>query len=90
MWASFNRFEIQLTKKQAASTSHSGDCEPEVLELLQLPAVKRQLKKINSEDLAAELKEYGAWNEEELADRAENEKRIIWIAACNITEECSA
>lgn len=87
MLASFNRFEIQMTLAQAESASHPGQCDEDVDQLLTLPAIKRQLKKISDEDLAAELEEYGAWDEDELQDRAANEQRIIWLAAGNITEE---
>jgi hypothetical protein len=37
--------------------------------------------------LRAELRETGAWEEDELRDDAQNWERIIWIAACNIKED---
>ena len=87
MYATFERFEIKMTKDQAASASHSGRCDDDVAALLELPSIKRQLKKINDEDLAAELSEYGAWDDEEIQNRADNEARIVWLAAGNITED---
>jgi len=87
MYAPFNRFGIEMTLDQAQSASHAGDCEADVNELLQAPKIRRQLKKIQDADLIAELKEYGAWDVEELQDRAANEQRIIWTAACDIAEE---
>ena len=87
MWASFNRFEIQMTKDQAESVSHPGPCDSDVACLCRLPKIKRQLRKISDETLADELREYGAWDEDELKDRSDNEMRIIWIAGCNIAEE---
>jgi len=45
------------------------------------------MKKINPADIAAELKDYGAWDETELADYDANIQRILWIAAGNIREE---
>jgi hypothetical protein len=87
MFASLNRFEIELTRKQAAGASHSGACDDDVAALLTIPAIKRQLQKIPDEVLAAELQEYGAWDETELSIRADNEARIIWIAAGDIAEE---
>jgi hypothetical protein len=86
MYASFNHFEIEMTKKQALSASHPGLCDLDVKALLRIPAIKRQLAKISDSDLTAELSEYGAWDETELSNRAENEERIIWIAAGNIAE----
>ncbi len=86
MYASFNHFEISMTKKQAISASHSGPCDLDVKALLHLPAIKKQLAKISDADLTAELYEYGAWDNEELSNHADNEERIIWIAAGNIVE----
>ncbi len=90
MHAQFNYFEIEMTRKQAESVSHSGDCENDVNILLQDKKIIRQLKKITDDKLIAELREYGAWEDEELQNRRDNEQRIIWIAGCNIIEElCS-
>ena len=86
MFATFNRFEIQMTKQQALACSHPGPCDSDVNELLQDKKIARQLKKISDADLAAELGEYGAWDEEELKDREQNEARIIWLAAGDIVE----
>jgi hypothetical protein len=33
------------------------------------------------------LKEYGAWDRQELADHDQNLQRILWLAACDITEQ---
>jgi len=87
MYAQFNNFEIEMTLKQAQSASHSGSCDNDVNELLQLPKIKRQLAKIPDDKLVKELSEYGAWDETELANRQDNESRIVWIAANDITEE---
>jgi hypothetical protein len=89
MYASFNRFEIEMTKKQAASASHSGACDDDVAALLLIPRIKRQLATIPDDTLAAELQEYGAWDEKELSSRTDNEARIIWLAAGDIVERRS-
>lgn len=88
MWASFERFEIQMTRVQAESASHQGQCDVDVEALVRVPSIKRQLQRIEPEKLAAELKGYGAWDATELQDRDANLRRIVWIAANNITEEC--
>lgn len=87
MYATFNRFEIELTKEQALNASHPGPCDQDVKALLSLPKVRRQLDKIPADKIREELKEYGAWDSEELADDQANRTRIIWIAAGNIREE---
>jgi len=87
MFVLFNRFTITMTKKQAEACSHPGPCDDDVAALVATPAMGRQLRRIPDVDLVAELREYGAWNGAELADRAANERRIVWIAAGNILEE---
>lgn len=87
MFASFNRFEIKMTRAQAESATHPGPCDSDVAHLVNLPAIRRQLDKIAPDAIAAELAEYGAWDDVELADHDQNRQRIIWIAAGNIVDE---
>jgi hypothetical protein len=87
MYATFERFEIRLTKAQALQGSHPGPCDEDIKDLLQVPAIKKQLDKISAYSLRAELREYGAWNEEELSNHEDNLARILWIACGNIREE---
>ena len=89
MWftSSSGRIEFQLTRAQAAAMSHPGPCDADVAYYRNVPVVKKQLAKIDPADLARELKEYGAWDEKELADHDANLSRILWIAAINISEE---
>jgi len=87
MWASFNRFEIKMTLKQAQSASHPGPCDADVAALLKDRKILRQIHKLNTIAMRDELREYGAWNDDELSDFDANAARIVWIAACNIAEE---
>jgi hypothetical protein len=84
---SSGRIELCLTKSQAAKASHPGPCDRDVLELSKVPAVRRQLDKLDPEVLRQELKEYGAWDSDELANHQDNLQRILWIAAGDIIEE---
>jgi hypothetical protein len=88
LFASFNYIpEISLTRKDAEQCSHSGDCLPDVKEVIKKPYVQKQLKALDPEKLKTELKQYGAWSDEELQDMNKNYERIIWSAANDITEE---
>ncbi len=87
MFASFNRFEIQMTKSQAQSASHQEQCDADVATLVQQPSIARQFRKIDPQAIRAELKEYDAWDAAELTDDAQNQQRLIWIAAGNIVDE---
>lgn len=80
------RIELKLTKKQAANCSHSGPCDNDVMQLSNEPSIKRQLGKIPADLLASELSEYGAWDEIELQDHAQNLQRLLWIAAGDIAD----
>lgn len=84
IWASFNRFEFQMPAEAVSDCSHQGSCDEDVAHWqsrIARPAA------ITPEALRAELKEYGAWDEPELADDDANWRRIIWIAAGNIQDE---
>ena len=88
MRTNFERFEIVMTLVQAESCSQPGrDAEPDVLVLMADPKIKRQRAKIDPELIRQELREYGAYDTEDLLDDEENWKRILWIGACDIVEE---
>ena len=87
MWWNGNYgIEFQMTLEQAQSASHSGQCDDDV-EYLVTGALKGRLKKLKPDVLARELAEYGAWDDEQLKDHAENLRRIVWIAASDIVEQ---
>jgi len=83
---SSGHIELQMTKAQAASASHSGSCDDDVRALSKNPKIARQLKNIDPVILAGELREYGAWDETELADHDQNLQRLVWIAAGDISD----
>ena len=88
MWwtESLGRIELQITKNQALTCSHPGQCDNDVEALMQAPSIARQLKKLDPALVAACLKEYGAWDETELKDHNENLTRLLWVACCDISE----
>jgi hypothetical protein len=90
MIAQFDKFYIVLTKKQAQSVSHPGPCDIDVNLLLNDNHIRQQLNAISDNDLSDALREYGAWNETELLNRANNEQRIIWISGGIIVEDFKA
>jgi hypothetical protein len=46
-----------------------------------------QLQKLDRALVASELREYGAWDSDELADHAQNLQRLLWIACGDIAEQ---
>jgi hypothetical protein len=88
MWfsTSSGRIELKLTRSQAASAAHPGPCDDDIMRLSLEPAIARQLRKLDPDLLRRELKEYGAWDETQLSDHAQNLQRILWIACGDIYE----
>ena len=84
--SSCGRIELNITFNNAKKTFHSGDCEPEVIELANKQSIKQQTKLIDKNVLITVLKEYGAWNQDELQNHQQNIIRLLWIAASDIAE----
>lgn len=89
MWwsSSSGRIELQMTLAQAQLCSHPGPCDADVALLRQEPKIKRQLEKLDPKRVAECLSEYGAWDDEDLANHDNNLDRLLWIAAGDIAEE---
>ncbi len=85
--ADFNRFSIHLPESAVSEMSHAGPCDADVARWAQITDLGEEA---TPEAIRAELKECGAWDEEELADDEANIRRILWIAAGNIREEEAA
>jgi hypothetical protein len=87
-YAIFNYIgEIKIFPKDVETCHHSGSNDNDILLLSQKSYINRQLANINSDQLAKELKEYGAWDNDELKDHNQNLQRILWIAAWDIIEK---
>jgi hypothetical protein len=86
LWASFNRLEIQLEREDAFIGYHSGDCQDDVLNLMNEPYIKEQLDEIDPEKLKTELEEYGTWDDKELSNHEDNKMRILWLACGDIVD----
>lgn len=79
-------YEIAMTPEQADSASHQGDCSADVEALSRVPAIAAQLDSFTPEQYREALREYGAWDETELADDTQNRYRALWSAACDAKE----
>jgi hypothetical protein len=89
-YALFERFELAMTREEAESGSHQGRCDEDVEALCNAPHIASQLDTLAPAQIRDELREYGAWSDEELADEAQNRRRIVWCAACDIREDRAA
>ena len=87
LWNSTNYGnDLKLTRRDAEACSASGDNEAAVNEVIVKPYVKKQLATIDPEQLKKELKDYGAWDETELANHQDNLQRWLWISAGDCIE----
>lgn len=82
-----NYTEIALRREDVLACAHQGRCDDDVAATVSLPYVAKQLDAMSAADIALELKEYGAWNEDELSDEDANRERFLWTVAFNIREE---
>jgi hypothetical protein len=90
-WSSGSgRLSLWLTADDAESASHQGQCDDDVAGLAEVPYVAQQLSEWKPEHVRDELKEYGAWDETELADDAQNLQRMLWLAASDIRENATS
>lgn len=80
------RIELQIAMKDARAASHPGPCDADVDRLRGVPYLRRQLAKIAPSVLRGELREYGAWDDAELADHDANLSRLLWLACCDVAE----
>lgn len=83
---SLGRIELQIDRADAESCSHSGSCDDDVAELRKAPYIKEQLDALAPDTVRASLREYGAWDDDELADHDANLTRLLWLACCDIAE----
>jgi len=84
--SSSGRIELNIPKGLASIGYHSGACDADIAELMELDSIKAQLFGIAPQVLSEELKEFGAWDKKELSDHNSNLARILWIACGDIQE----
>ena len=79
--------EVSLPQSVIEICSSSGESIHDVRASLLRPEVKAELDKITSSDIAKELEDTGAWDEEELEDTQANLERFLWIICGNASDE---
>lgn len=78
---SMGRFELQIPGEAILDIFQPGANDEAVA--YWAPEIERPAK-ATPEALRASLKEYGAWEPDELADDAANWERVVWTAACDL------
>jgi hypothetical protein len=80
------RIELHIAMNDARTALRSRPCNDDIASLRNVPYLRRQLAKISPSVLLGELREYGAWNNAELADHDANLTRLLWLACCDVAE----
>jgi hypothetical protein len=80
------RIELRIRKEDAHTCSHPGPADADVKALSARPYIAKQLATLDPELLVSELREWGAWEPEDLTDHDVNLQRILWLAACDVSE----
>ena len=83
-YAQFNRFELLIPEQAVKDCYHQGDCEDDCKFWVDKVIA---LNNIDPNLIKEELKEYGAWEDEELNDDRQNWIRILWLGAGNIQDD---
>jgi hypothetical protein len=78
--------DLKLQQADLDSTPTQGPADEAIDALVQEPHIVEQLDAYDVEDIRKELEEYGAWDEEELADDEQNRKRLLWVLVGNVKE----
>lgn len=85
--SSGGRIELAVKLRDAHVCAEPGqDASEAVAELLTANYIAEQLAEIPDDVLRDELSEYGAWDDEQLADRAQNLARLVWLACGDIAD----
>lgn len=84
---SLGRIELQISREDAESASHPGPCDADVARLRDVPYIREQLDKLSPALVIECLRDYGAWDAEELANHENNLDRLLWIACGDISED---
>lgn len=84
-YVAFNYGELYLPVQALLECNHQGRCDPDVA--LWVDKIGWEGQTMDADAIRKELREYGAWDDEELSDDAENRKRILWITAGNWQDE---
>jgi len=88
MQAPFNYIteSLNITKAVANECSRSGDNEYSVNYYMNLPKYKKQLLKLDKEQVRQELNDLGAWEDDELKNHEDNLQRLFWLSCGNIMD----
>lgn len=84
--SSSGRIEFQIPGECVTDCHQPGSNDAAVSFWRRQSEVVHALADIHPDTLVDELREYGAWDDEELLDHGDNLDRILWLACGDISE----
>lgn len=79
--------ELRITKADARTGSHPGQCDSDIAALRKVPYIAKQLAALDPERVRKTVAEmFGDATPQELADADSNLDRLLWIACGDIAE----
>ena len=79
--------ELAIPREVMELCSQSGDMTKNVQDsLANNELIKSQYNALSEERVRYDLREYGAWSDDELSNHQDNLERLLWLACCDISE----
>jgi len=83
--------ELYILPEDAETGYHQGRCDEDIADLRRVPYIAAQLDALDPEQMRRALREWGAWDTDDLADDDANRARLLWLACGDIAEgRCDA
>jgi len=83
--------ELMIPYEVVALCSQQGDMGENVKSVLENnEEIRIQFYALDKEKVKYSLKEYGAWEDDDLQDHQTNLERLLWCSCCDISEEINA
>lgn len=87
-WTSSNGLiEFQFPPDLVDFICKPGPNDAMVASAVDDPRLRPILDKIDPDLIVKDLREYGAWSDDDLKDREQNLHRLVWLAAWNIHDD---
>jgi hypothetical protein len=84
--AMFDRFSLQVPQHIVDAVPDRGPADDAIGFHVYNSTIIDQLDSIGADRIRAELRQWGAWDDDELAHERENRERLLWLAVMNIKE----
>ena len=78
--------ELALLPDDARCGYHQGQCDADIADLRRVPYIAAQLDALDPELMRRALREWGAWDADDLADDDANRDRLLWLACGDIVD----